>query len=305
MVLPKPANVDVRASGVLRSRSSSSGNTSVALLKKGIWSESDNHRACALSQSGSLQPRMRRSLGSYNRPGCHVGLPTEIRMCSEIRSYALRMLANNLNRVFNPRIQCQKSLFFGRVSAPVDHLSNYIDLLPATDLDNPFSPHDYFLENARSDMKEIWAGEIVSAHLWNIPKIWGGRIQRCAHGRNSRRQFTAHPLTSIYNRRDVTVQICSCLVWRSKLAMFRANGETIKWNHARLGPTAPRRVPLSCGNSTEEAEALGCAYDVLAANWLHRDCPRDYVDEYYHFQNGTAWPYFSDQKGTHQMSLYE
>jgi hypothetical protein len=89
------------------------------------------------------------------------------------------------------------------------------------------------------------------------------------------------------------------------LLWFRANGETIKWDHARLDPTAPRRVPLSCGNSTEKAEALGCAYDVLAANWLHRDCPRDYVDEFYHFQNGTAWPYYSDQKGTHRMSLYE
>ncbi|EPE33498.1 hypothetical protein GLAREA_06511 [Glarea lozoyensis ATCC 20868] len=86
---------------------------------------------------------------------------------------------------------------------------------------------------------------------------------------------------------------------------IRTDRGSIRWNDLRLDPHAPRRTPLSCGNSTEEAEALDCEYDVLAANWLHRDCPRNYVDEFYYFQNGTAWPYYTDQNGTHQMSLYE
>ncbi|KAH8821803.1 hypothetical protein F5884DRAFT_769089 [Xylogone sp. PMI_703] len=82
-------------------------------------------------------------------------------------------------------------------------------------------------------------------------------------------------------------------------------GRIMKWDHVRLDYNAPKRRPLTCGNSTEEAEALGCVYDALAANWLHKDCPRDYADEFYYYNNGTPWPYWKDQRGTQQMTLYE
>jgi hypothetical protein len=103
----------------------------------------------------------------------------------------------------------------------------------------------------------------------------------------------------------VLLFVLALVVGGASWTWSRENGDSVHWNHLRLDPHAPRRTPLSCGNSTEEAEALGCVYDVLAANWIHQDCPRDYVDEFYYFQNGTAWPYYADQNGTHQMSFYE
>ncbi|KAE8313936.1 hypothetical protein BDV41DRAFT_576358 [Aspergillus transmontanensis] len=68
-------------------------------------------------------------------------------------------------------------------------------------------------------------------------------------------------------------------------------------------PTAPR-TRLSCGNSTEEAEALGCTYDPLSACWLHQECPHDYVKEFTEFNNGKPFIYYYDKERTRQMKDY-
>ncbi|KAJ6187465.1 hypothetical protein N7519_002373 [Penicillium mononematosum] len=64
------------------------------------------------------------------------------------------------------------------------------------------------------------------------------------------------------------------------------------------------RVRYSCGNSTKEAEALGCAYDPLAGCWLHKECPHDFTDEFAHFNNGKPFVYFYDEAATQQMKDY-
>ncbi|KAJ5550394.1 hypothetical protein N7535_001665 [Penicillium sp. DV-2018c] len=68
-------------------------------------------------------------------------------------------------------------------------------------------------------------------------------------------------------------------------------------------PPAPR-VRYSCGNSTEEARKLGCAYDPLAGCWLHKECPNDYTHEFAHFNNGKPFVYYYDEAGTRQMKDY-
>ncbi|KAJ5811899.1 hypothetical protein N7474_008200 [Penicillium riverlandense] len=68
-------------------------------------------------------------------------------------------------------------------------------------------------------------------------------------------------------------------------------------------PATPRTL-LSCGNSTAEAEALGCTYDPLSACWLHRDCPHDYSDVFSHFNNGKPFIYYYDEAATRQMKDY-
>ena len=68
-------------------------------------------------------------------------------------------------------------------------------------------------------------------------------------------------------------------------------------------PPAPR-VRYSCGNSTKEAEALGCAYDPLAGCWLHKECPHDFTHEFAHFNNGKPFVYFYDEAATKQMKDY-
>lgn len=68
-------------------------------------------------------------------------------------------------------------------------------------------------------------------------------------------------------------------------------------------PPIPR-VRYSCGNSTREAEALGCAYDPLAGCWLHKECPHDFTHEFAHFNNGKPFVYFYDEAATQQMKDY-
>lgn len=65
---------------------------------------------------------------------------------------------------------------------------------------------------------------------------------------------------------------------------------------------------LECGNTTAEAEARGCAFDLLSHNWLPQPCLdplseaeyREYVsspDRLY-----GAYPYFLDKDGTQRIS---
>lgn len=68
-------------------------------------------------------------------------------------------------------------------------------------------------------------------------------------------------------------------------------------------PTAPRTT-LSCGNSTAEAEAMGCTYDPLSACWLHRECPHDYSHEFATFNDGKPFIYYYDESATHRMKDY-
>ncbi|KAJ5863901.1 uncharacterized protein N7529_005817 [Penicillium soppii] len=69
-------------------------------------------------------------------------------------------------------------------------------------------------------------------------------------------------------------------------------------------PTTPR-ITYSCGNSTTEAEARGCAYDPLAGCWLHKECPRDFTHEFATFNHGKPFVYYYDEGMTRQMKDYD
>lgn len=69
-------------------------------------------------------------------------------------------------------------------------------------------------------------------------------------------------------------------------------------------PTTPRTT-LSCGNTTGEAESLGCKYDPLSACWLHQDCPHDYSKEFETFNAGKPFIYYYDEAMTRQMKDYD
>ncbi|KAJ5156478.1 hypothetical protein N7492_009281 [Penicillium capsulatum] len=69
-------------------------------------------------------------------------------------------------------------------------------------------------------------------------------------------------------------------------------------------PPAPRTI-LTCGNSTAEAKSLGCTYDPLTACWLPEQCPRDFTDEFAHFNDGKPFIYYYDEAATRQMKDYE
>ncbi|EKD17529.1 uncharacterized protein L3040_006643 [Drepanopeziza brunnea f. sp. 'multigermtubi'] len=83
--------------------------------------------------------------------------------------------------------------------------------------------------------------------------------------------------------------------------------DTLVWpkDFTRLDPQAPPRAALHCGDSLEEAKARGCIFDIVTANYIHRDCPLDFQDEFYYYQNGTPWTYWKDQRGTMPMTLEE
>jgi hypothetical protein len=56
------------------------------------------------------------------------------------------------------------------------------------------------------------------------------------------------------------------------------------------------KQPLHCGNSVEEAIALGCTFDPMMLMWLHPECDRTGTDEYLEFLNGTL-TYWVDREG--------
>lgn len=68
--------------------------------------------------------------------------------------------------------------------------------------------------------------------------------------------------------------------------------------------TTTNREDLSCGNTTEQAESLGCEYDPLSACWMHPDCPRDYTDEFITYNNGDSFHYYYNHEGTRRIDSW-
>lgn len=93
------------------------------------------------------------------------------------------------------------------------------------------------------------------------------------------------------------------LVMKDSSSSSLAYPETLKGQRQCLPPTP--RVRYTCGNSTEEAKALGCAYDPLAGCWLHKECPNDFSDEFSRFNDGKPFVYFYDEAATKPMKDYE
>jgi hypothetical protein len=60
---------------------------------------------------------------------------------------------------------------------------------------------------------------------------------------------------------------------------------------------------LTCGNSTQEAKALGCKYDVLLNHWVAAPClDEDWIAEY---EDDGSWAAFADENMTQQIKTVE
>ena len=65
-------------------------------------------------------------------------------------------------------------------------------------------------------------------------------------------------------------------------------------SHARL---------ISCGNSTEEARAQGCKYDILMNNWIPAPCfDQEWLDEYL---EDNSWGAYADKGMTRRLTVDE
>ena len=69
--------------------------------------------------------------------------------------------------------------------------------------------------------------------------------------------------------------------------------------------TAPQTKRLSCGNSSTQAQALGCAWDPLTQGWLHKDCPRDGTQEFINHRPGNPWQYWYDEEQLYPIPDYD
>lgn len=62
-----------------------------------------------------------------------------------------------------------------------------------------------------------------------------------------------------------------------------------------------------CGNSTAQARARGCKFDLLSMRWLPSACANDeWTQKFQHFVNDESriphpWPWFTDRNGTMQI----
>jgi hypothetical protein len=70
-------------------------------------------------------------------------------------------------------------------------------------------------------------------------------------------------------------------------------------------PPVKTNFKQSCGNSSGEAEALGCSFDPLTFSWLPKDCPRDLTEEFIEFSGSSPWQYWMDQEGTQPILSYD
>lgn len=59
-----------------------------------------------------------------------------------------------------------------------------------------------------------------------------------------------------------------------------------------------------CGNSTSEAQELGCTFDPLTISWLPAACARDMVQEFIDFAGPEKWHYWLDSDGKEEIQDY-
>lgn len=74
----------------------------------------------------------------------------------------------------------------------------------------------------------------------------------------------------------------------------------------------PDTPKYRCGNSSTEALALGCVFDPLSVNWIHKECSHYGIEEFMELTTprpNMRFPFWRDKKGTtripdeHALSL--
>ncbi|KAK8094988.1 hypothetical protein PG997_001673 [Apiospora hydei] len=66
---------------------------------------------------------------------------------------------------------------------------------------------------------------------------------------------------------------------------------------------APKRALSQCGNSSVEAAALGCHFDIMSFSWLPPACFDEQLT--HDFETTEDWQWFLDQNGTQPVSKEE
>lgn len=59
----------------------------------------------------------------------------------------------------------------------------------------------------------------------------------------------------------------------------------------------------SCGNSTEDASAAGCKFDVMSYTWVHPKCFDQEL--MYGFLGTSEWQWYGDEEGTQPLVLHD
>ena len=101
------------------------------------------------------------------------------------------------------------------------------------------------------------------------------------------------------------VFIITSLLWT--MVFFTISPTSIHWgspskveDHHNI--TSNARL-VTCGNSTQEARALGCKYDVLLNNWVPAQCvDKEFVQEY---QDDRSWGAFADENLTQKLTTID
>lgn len=60
---------------------------------------------------------------------------------------------------------------------------------------------------------------------------------------------------------------------------------------------------FDCGNSTEDASAAGCKFDVMSYTWVHPKCFDQEL--MYDFLGLSEWTWYGDEDGTQALALNE
>lgn len=83
--------------------------------------------------------------------------------------------------------------------------------------------------------------------------------------------------------------------------------QTVASASTTYDPSVPK-TELHCGNSSTDARALGCVFDLLTNNWMPKYCSDPYTDAEFHEwvlqpqRELGAWAYFYDEKALHQVT---
>lgn len=100
----------------------------------------------------------------------------------------------------------------------------------------------------------------------------------------------------------ILVFVITSLLWI--LVLYAISHPSKHWNSAskmggRHNVTSNAKL-ITCGNSTQEARALGCKYDILLNNWVPEPCvDQDFIDEY---TDDGSWASFADEEMTQQIT---
>lgn len=118
-----------------------------------------------------------------------------------------------------------------------------------------------------------------------------GPLQR--HPAENYRKIFSHSLVLIF----------TSLWWMAIIFLTSQTGTTNAHNSGDRHNITSHATLLSCGNSTNEARALGCQYDILLNHWVPASCAdTEFIVEY---KDDGSWGAFADANMTQKITTVE